>query len=210
MIAIENSQANLHPSRNRAIERLRRINLYLKQPQHIDTVWWQLLTEEERECLQARDDLREVVHTLGGAGLWAIAKNLEIQVAIVQLGRHLQWIRDFEFNWLCREFCISERELRSGTDSILWDVETGTLMIDGEVVGRIVQLAQATNQVTVLNAFQRKRWPRRIPDPLPGRRDPERLNQTIRSLNRGFTGIRFHADGTGAGIFFEYPASSSR
>jgi hypothetical protein len=60
----------------------------------------------------------------------------------------------------------------------------------------------------VLAAFQVADWSERILDPLewePGLDPTERLRETVKSLNRGLTPgtIRFHADGTGAGIRWE-------
>ena len=57
--------------------------------------------------------------------------------------------------------------------------------------------------IPVLNAFEERGWPRRIDDPLPGSSDPQRLRETIGSMNEGLAGIYFRADGFGRGVLWE-------
>lgn len=78
------------------------------------------------------------------------------------------------------------------------------------VVGRIVKRYRwpATNQETVLTAFEEEGWPPRIDDPLrpvnsvsPKRR----LSDTIKCLNRNQCEklVRFRGDGTGEGVLWD-------
>lgn len=84
-----------------------------------------------------------------------------------------------------------------------WNRDTGELSLGGEVIKRIKNLGQATNITAVLDAFQEEGWLVRIDDPLPGGRNPERLKDTIRSLNENLSRIKFVGDGSGQGIRWE-------
>lgn len=57
----------------------------------------------------------------------------------------------------------------------------------------------------IFQAFEEEGWPQHLDDPLPprpGRRQKERLRETIYSINRRLPGspLRFEADGYGQGI----------
>ena len=69
------------------------------------------------------------------------------------------------------------------------------------------------HQVAILDAFQEQAWERtRTWDPIPRDRGESaqdakrRLHDTIKNLNRGLKPgtIRFHGDGTGQGIYWDY------
>jgi hypothetical protein len=58
----------------------------------------------------------------------------------------------------------------------------------------------------VLDAFERQGWPERVADPLPAESGVDYaawLRNTVKNLNRGLGGIKFHADGTKHGIRWE-------
>jgi hypothetical protein len=84
-----------------------------------------------------------------------------------------------------------------------WHPERRVLSFGGRVVKRF--LVPASNQETILSAFQEEGWPEHIDDPLPGNHgiDPKaRLNDAIYRLNRKQLKlmIRFHTNGNGNGI----------
>lgn len=81
-----------------------------------------------------------------------------------------------------------------------WNGDTGELTIGGKLAKTIRYLRQAKNVVRILTEFTECDWPERIDDPLPGGRDTERLKNTLDSLNRNLSLIRFSGDGTGEGI----------
>ncbi len=94
-----------------------------------------------------------------------------------------------------------------------WDASNRRLWL-GELLVKEFR-RPATNQITVLWVFQEEGWTgSHIDDPLP--RDDldtdadakRRLHDTIRNLNRGMLAgtIRFHGDGTGEGVIWEYEA----
>lgn len=85
-----------------------------------------------------------------------------------------------------------------------WERDTRTLWYGQQRVKRYP--SPAANQIAVIAEFDILGWPKRIDDPLPVsyREAPQRrLNETIKSLNRGQKVIRFRGDGTGQGVLWE-------
>jgi hypothetical protein len=76
----------------------------------------------------------------------------------------------------------------------------GELWLGERRLKRVVP--RGTNVIKVLDAFHEEGWPERIDDPLDPSRGSQRLHDTIRSLNEGLQGLRFHADGTGEAITY--------
>lgn len=74
----------------------------------------------------------------------------------------------------------------------IWDRENGELRWNGGAVKRLRLLGKPSYQQQVLDEFHRRRWTRQIPNPLAD--FPERTHQTLKALNRGLRGIRFHAE----------------
>lgn len=100
----------------------------------------------------------------------------------------------------------------SGREAVLvpkvprWDATCRELCWGLTVVKRF--RLPASNQVLVLAAFEEEGWPRHIDDPLPSPFDcdpQQRLHDTIKRLNRHQVNplIRFRANGSGSGIFWE-------
>jgi hypothetical protein len=88
-----------------------------------------------------------------------------------------------------------------------WDAMRRELTVDGQIVKRF--RLPARNQEAVLLAFEEEGWPSRVLDPLPpqtGRCSKRRLHETIKALNRSRLAriIRFHGDGTGQGVLWEW------
>ncbi len=87
-----------------------------------------------------------------------------------------------------------------------WNAEARKLSVCGEIVKRFKW--PASNQETVLSAFQEEGWPERIDDPLPPQPEQDskrRLSDTIKCLNRKQNKplIHFRGDGTGEGVVWE-------
>ncbi|MCH8047158.1 MAG: hypothetical protein IID44_25940 [Planctomycetes bacterium] len=87
-----------------------------------------------------------------------------------------------------------------------WDAETRELRIGGRLVKRFKW--PATNQETLLAAFEEEGWRLRIDDPLPpvpGLLSTTRLSDAIKRLNGHQKNalIRFCGDGTGEGVTWE-------
>jgi hypothetical protein len=87
-----------------------------------------------------------------------------------------------------------------------WDAVRRELRYQGKVIKRYRVPAQ--NQALVLAAFQESGWPEFIDDPLPpavGQDSKERLQATIKSLNRKQRTplIRFHGNGDGQQVYWQ-------
>lgn len=87
-----------------------------------------------------------------------------------------------------------------------WNGLRHELLFLGQVIKRFK--VPSPNQEMVLRVFEEENWPLRIDDPLPAIADQlprQRLNDTIRSLNRNqkITALHFSGDGTGEGILWE-------
>lgn len=99
---------------------------------------------------------------------------------------------------------------KSESDFILkptWNASIRELRV-GQTLLRRFRL-KAPAQEVVLAAFEEDGWPQRIDDPLPPQpflENKRRLRSTIHSLNRYHEQpmIRFRADGSGEGIFWEW------
>ena len=88
-----------------------------------------------------------------------------------------------------------------------WDAEYRELRV-GQCVIKEYRVP-SPNQEAILVAFQEEGWPHHIHDPLTPQRDVEpkcRLHDTIKRLNRLHKErlIRFHGNGTGEGVCWEY------
>jgi hypothetical protein len=79
-----------------------------------------------------------------------------------------------------------------------WDGETRTLYL-GDVVVKTFDRNSATNQLDLIEAFEREGWPSSVADPFRNRR---RLDETMRYWNSSNGGefIKFGGDGTGEGV----------
>jgi hypothetical protein len=94
-----------------------------------------------------------------------------------------------------------------------WDKEHGDLLLGDTVARKVAK--QARNLIPVLDAFEAQGWPKRIDDPIalpinPARAEEpqrmvnaQRLNDTVKTLNKDLNGMRFHADGTGTRITWQ-------
>ena len=87
-----------------------------------------------------------------------------------------------------------------------WDCGHRELRYKGRIVKRF--RVPAVNQIAVLEAFQEDGWPEFIDDPIPpaeGQDPKQRLNVTIKSLNRNQVNrlIRFHGNGDGVQVYWE-------
>ena len=79
-----------------------------------------------------------------------------------------------------------------------WDQESGELQI-GDVVVRDVRTGVAQNIVLLLDVFQESGWDQRVDNPFPPPNDGERLGETVKSVNKGLSLIKFRRDGRGEG-----------
>jgi len=88
----------------------------------------------------------------------------------------------------------------------VWDRAHRELHYNDQLVKRY--RVPAANQIAILEAFQEDGWPEFIDDPIPpaeGQDPKQRLNVTIKSLNRNQVNklIRFHGNGDGVQVYWE-------
>src|SRR5262245_25376528 len=94
-----------------------------------------------------------------------------------------------------------------------WDAVRRELRLGDVVVKRFRE--PAANQEAILAAFEEEGWCEHVFDPLPGGLQPaaakRRLHDTIKRLNRFHlhSMIRFHGNGRGTGIFWEFNSGGS-
>jgi hypothetical protein len=82
-----------------------------------------------------------------------------------------------------------------------WDEQSGELTFNGQLIRKWPRMA--TGVYAVLNVFQELGWPPRIDDPVTGGANPERVNNTCKSLRLDLKQITFRADGSGKGYRWE-------
>jgi hypothetical protein len=88
-----------------------------------------------------------------------------------------------------------------------WNATRRELSLGGLIVKRF--RVPARNQETILSVFEEEGWAEHIHDPLPKTHDidaPTRLHDAINRLNRCQINplLRFHGDGKGTGVFWEF------
>lgn len=104
---------------------------------------------------------------------------------------------------------------RNGISSVTkprWDANCRELHLGTVLVKRF--MVPATNQETILGAFEEEGWSPRIDDPLPPHGEQNRvrrLHESLSRLNRNqmHTLIHFRGDGTGCSICWELVLSSA-
>jgi hypothetical protein len=85
-----------------------------------------------------------------------------------------------------------------------WEADYWELLLDDELVLRLI--ASATSQAVVLADFERRGWPRRIPNPIQARnkrQSGQQLRDAVHGLNQKQERIRFRTGGRGAFVEFE-------
>ncbi len=120
--------------------------------------------------------------------------------AVLDLAHRIDLLTDRQYEQLLAR--IGEVDRNSG-DKPNWNPDRLELAVRGQVIRAIRSRNVAGNVVRVLDTFEELAWPDRIDDPLPGGADEERLRDTVKSLNKDLSGIRFRADGTGKGIIWD-------
>ncbi len=171
------------------------------RPQWASRIWDKLLTERERQKLGG--DLEKCLNTLGSTvHIWMKAKDVSLLRAIADLAKRLGFIIDMDYEWILRE--IGETDDRADTQvRPRWNRDRGELSFQGTIARKLRSINIAKNIVTILDTFEVEGWPDRIDDPLPKRRDSQRLRETIANLNKNLHYLRFRADGTGQGVVWE-------
>ena len=80
-----------------------------------------------------------------------------------------------------------------------WREDLLELYVGDRCVRRVAK--QAHSSIAILNRFEKEGWPTTpIANPLPTSPDADRLNDALKSLNKGLGLIRFRGSGNGQGI----------
>lgn len=181
--------------------------------QSAEKLWDDLLTEEEKirlcngESPATTGEIwsRQLITAYSNGqtlGIWIAARGGDRLRAIIDVGYHLGFLtQPMHEAYLRKCGYLPDSNLEKASsvfETPSWN-GANELTFRGLVIRRVRNRGQAVNVATVLDAFQEQSWPARIDDPLPDGRDQQRLHATVRSLNKGLTGIVFSADGSGEG-----------
>jgi hypothetical protein len=83
-----------------------------------------------------------------------------------------------------------------------WRPEVGELSLN-DVVLKKIAVGRAVNVAWILKQFEESGWPETI---RAAELKDDQLHQTLRSLNKGLTSLRFHSNGDGSAIRWELTA----
>jgi hypothetical protein len=180
-----------------AFEKLQTLQARVQNYSVAQSLWQQSLTPAEKAQLGCDLQTAWSRHksTLGiAAHVW----NCTPAKALLRIYRQLGDLPPATIRWLERELGESSDEGKSdaAVPRPIWNKEEGCLYFAGKAIRIVRSVIRATNIVQVLDAFQTKNWPTRIPNPLPADHD-DLVRQTVQSLNRGLAKIRFYTDGMG-------------
>jgi len=166
-------------------------------------MWERLFTEEDRKRLGG--DLEECFSRLGTARMWAQAKGVSMERAVIDVARGVELMSDQTANWLMRELKLEEIDAggnAAGTSEVPeWDAIRGELRFGGHVIRRIRLMNQPSNIQRILDAFEDSHWSVRIDSPL--HRGQQQLHEALRFLNQGLKAIRFRSQEGGKAIVWE-------
>jgi len=162
-------------------------------------MWERLFTEEDRERLGG--DLDECFSRLGTASMWAQAKGVSMERAVIDVARGLELMSDQTANWLMRELRLEDPGTTAQADRPFWDAAQGKLKFGRRVIRSIRVMKNPSNIQRILDAFHRAGWPTRIENPLS--LGQQQLHEAIRSLNRGLKRICFRSQEGGQAIIWE-------
>ncbi|QDV19493.1 hypothetical protein Pan153_41590 [Gimesia panareensis] len=189
-------------------EAIRRHATYMNFPCIAEDVWNKYLTENERIRFQSENSGSSPCKS--AVGLYARAKGISFVRATIELNRRYG-MTDMEYDYLCRELFHFTGE-RIGpflikcadSDRFNWDYDTGILKLDGKQIRKVKKPLNSENICRILDVFQEEDWPEKIFNPFPGVPDPDKLKDTLKSLNAGLSAIRFRTARKGKIIFREF------
>ena len=161
----------------------------------------QMFTPQQRAALSgpaAKLDLPKLKIDLRQS--WQAFSGHSIPRSDLELAQRANMITDAVYRWLMEELGEQLRE-NSSPLTPLWKEEARELRYQDEVVRSVPRPGVAKNIVTVLNAFEAAGWPTRIDNPLK-LKSPQKLRDTLKSVNEGLEKLRFESDGTSTGILW--------
>lgn len=164
-------------------------------------VWNRLLTDAQRRKLG--NDFDKALRKEHIVDIWArLHRQIPVR-AVVELGYRTELVTTQTYERLLREIGV-KKPPRTSARKPVWNRDRCELMLDGEVICRFGGRSRAKNATRILDDFQDLGWPEFIVDPIQGGKNAGRLNQAIYTLNQKQDVIRFHANGSGDGIWREF------
>lgn len=155
-------------------------------------IWEQHFTPAERKSLG--DDAYQAWKTHGRtAGMWAAARGVTKDRAIIDIAYALDWLDTKTSKALLS--ALGEGANAAATPR--WLARTGELWFEDNVVRRIRNQTKASTIVRILEAFELSGWPPTIDDPVTAGGDSAQRRRAVESLNDGLTRIRFACAGDG-------------
>ena len=158
-------------------------------------LWERVLSEDDK--LQLGWDLHASYERLGTVRMWMETHHVSFTRAVVEVAREIGFLDEPTYRWLSRK--IGDEPPQPGKP--FWDISTGELRLGKKVIRRLRVMHNPSNIQQILDEFQLLLWPSRIDNPLDS--DPEKLHQTLRSLNQGLKKIRFHAQESANAVTWE-------
>lgn len=128
------------------------------------------------------------------------ARNVTYERAMLEIAWELAQIHEADYERLLA--AIGGKA--AGSLKPVWDVARLRLSLGDHICRTVRSRTVASNICLILDAFEDQNWVARIVDPLPGPKDGQRLRNAIDKLNAGLARIRFRADGTSAGVIWEF------
>lgn len=136
----------------------------------------------------------------GTMAMYMRARNVTYERAMLEIAWGLAQIHEADYQRLLA--AIGGQAAASLKPA--WDPDRLRLTVGDQVCRTVRSRTVAINICSILDAFEGQSWAARIADPLPGRKDGQRLSKAIEKRNVGLERIRFRADGTGSGIIWEF------
>jgi hypothetical protein len=182
------------------VEELQNLQCRIQTTSFAETFWHDILSKREQKRLGSSLEKawEEYQSTLGMATkAWSCTAG----EALIRICREYGSMSSSRIDRLEQALGNSKRsKTREEMDlQPEWRKDEAKLYFRGEVVRTIRSIARAQNVVRILDAFQNGDWPTRVDDPLRYK-DPHQLRETVRSLNRGLSLIRFKMDGASKGV----------
>ena len=182
-----------------AVQRMRALHQVLSTQTLARRIREQIFTDADR------DSIPENPTTLADMPQqWARLRGIRIEEAVLELAEGMNLSSAGECMNLRQALGIPQKPHDDADPNVpQWDDFLHVLRLGGQVIRRFQRPTRSQHAILILRSFQEGGWPVRIDDPLPGGRKPDRLRETIRSLNSGLEMIRFFADGSGQGVRWE-------
>ncbi|MHB9049232.1 MAG: hypothetical protein ACYC35_25210 [Pirellulales bacterium] len=162
-------------------------------------VWDRVLTPQERRKLG--ENAARCHRDLGTVGMWREVRGGSETRAVIDIAHQVGLMDETTRLWLLRE--AGEQAAQTvPQDRPTWCRDTGKLCRGDRVLRRLRPLQNPSNMQVMLDAFQSQDWPYRIANPLS--LGQQQLHETVRHLNKGLEGLRFHGQEGGGAVTWEW------